>query len=45
MILSLFKWFIKPSDKPIFKEHNLYDKIVELEHRIEQLEHERQTDD
>lgn len=38
---SLVHWLFKPTEKLIVEEHGLYDKLVELEQRIERLEHEQ----
>jgi hypothetical protein len=36
----LIKWFLRPSQKPIVKDTDLYTKIIELENRIVKLEEE-----
>jgi len=38
MILKFIKWFVRPSQKPIVEDVDLYAKIVELENRIADLE-------
>jgi hypothetical protein len=40
MIRKFIKWFISPSQKPVVDANNVYDKLLELEQRIEKLEHE-----
>ena len=34
----LIKWFFRPSQKPIIEDIDLYQKIIELENRIQVLE-------
>jgi cell shape-determining protein MreC len=40
MIRSFIKWFVSPSQKPIEETNNVYDKLLELEARVERLEEE-----
>ena len=37
---DFIRWLFEPTEKQILEEINLYDKIVELEQRIEKLEEE-----
>ena len=37
---NFIRWFFGPTEKPIVEEIDLYEKIVELEQRIEKLEEE-----
>ena len=39
-MIKIIKWFLKPSQKPIVEEIDLYQKITELENRIAKLEEE-----
>ena len=40
MIKNFIRWLFEPTKKPIVEEIDLYQKIVELEQRIENLEEE-----
>jgi len=40
MIKKFLRWFISPNEKPIVEDIDVYSKIVELEERILNLEHE-----
>jgi hypothetical protein len=40
MIKNFIRWLFEPTQKPIVEEIDLYEKIVELEQRIEKLEEE-----
>ena len=40
MIRKFIKWFVSPSQKPIVETNDIYDKLLELEKRIEALEAE-----
>lgn len=40
MIKNIISWIFRPTEKPIVEEIDLYEKIVELEQRIEKLEEE-----
>ena len=37
---DFIKWLFEPTEKPIVEEIDLYEKIIELEQRIEKLEEE-----
>ena len=37
---NFIRWLFEPTQKPIVEEIDLYEKIVELEKRIEKLEEE-----
>lgn len=37
---DFIRWLFEPTEKQILEEINLYEKIVELEQRIEKLEEE-----
>lgn len=37
---NFIQWLFEPTQKPIVEEIDLYEKIVELEKRIEKLEEE-----
>ena len=37
---NLIKWFLSPSKKPIVETNDVYDKLLELEQRIVDLEQE-----
>ena len=37
---NLIKWFLSPSKKPIVETNDIYDKLLELEQRIVDLEQE-----
>lgn len=39
-MIKLIKWVLSPSVKPIFKDVDVYSKLIELESRIEKLEEE-----
>jgi len=40
MIKEFIKWYLSPTEKPLVEEHNIYDKLTELENRIRVLEEE-----
>jgi hypothetical protein len=40
-MIKFIKWFFSPSSRPIVEDHiEIYDKLIELENRIEVLERE-----
>ena len=40
MIKEFIKWYLSPTEKPLVEEHNIYDKLIELEDRVRVLEEE-----